>query len=87
MTNNEQAAAHRILQKHGIEHKLQGHRLPLTSNEFAIGIDGGWYQDFDDIRKYVRRIANNYGDASVDLTSWKIAEDLAEVARINARCR
>ena len=86
MTNNEARVAHRILQKHGIKHTLNGHRLPLTSNEFAIGIDGGWYQDFDDVRKYVRLIANNYGDASVDLTSWKIAEDLAEVARINARC-
>jgi hypothetical protein len=87
VTNNEQAAAHRILQKHGIEHKLHGHFLPLASNDFEVSIDGELFYDFDDIRKYVRRIANNYGDASVDLTSWKIAEDLAEVARINARCR
>jgi hypothetical protein len=86
MTNNEQAAAHRILQKHGIEHKLQGHRLPLTSNDFAIGIDGGWYQDFDDIRKCVRRIANNHENAEIDLRSWQVAEYSAEVARINARC-
>ena len=84
MTNNEQAAAHRILQKHGIEHKLQGHRLPLTSNDFAIGIDGGWYQDFDDVRKYVRRVANNHRDAEIDLRSWQVAVEIAEAVRRDA---
>jgi hypothetical protein len=84
VTNNEQAAAHRILQKHGIEHKLRGHRLPLTSNEFAISIDGGWYQDFDDVRKYVRRIANNHRDAEIDLRSWQVAVEIAEAVRRDA---
>jgi hypothetical protein len=84
VTNNEQAAAHRILQKYGIEHKLQGHRLPLTSSDFAIGIDGGWYQDFDDIRKYVRRIANNHRDAEIDLRSWQAATEIAEAVRRDA---
>jgi hypothetical protein len=84
MTNNEQAAAHRILQKHGIAHTLQGHRLPLTSDGFAIGIDGGWYQDFDDVRKYVRRIANNHIDAVIDLRSWQAAVEIAEAVRRDA---
>jgi len=84
VTNNEQAAAHRILRKHGIDHTLQGHRLPLTSNDFAIGIDGGWYQDFDDIRKYVRRIANNHRDAEIDLRSYQAAVEIAEAVRRDA---
>lgn len=74
MTNNEASAAHRILQKHGIKHKLNGHCLPLTSDEFAIGIDGGWYQDFDDVRKHVRRVANDHLNAAVDLVAWTIAD-------------
>ncbi len=86
MTNNEQAAAHRILQKHGIEHKLQGHRLPLTSNEFAIGVGGGLFYDLDDVRKYLRRVASDHENAKVDLQSWQVAEYSAEIARINARC-
>jgi hypothetical protein len=84
MTNNEARAAHRILQKHGIAHKLQGHRLPLTSDEFAIGIDGGWYQEFDDVRKYVRRVANNHRDAEIDLRSWQAAVEIAEAVRRDA---
>jgi hypothetical protein len=84
MTNNEQAAAHRILQKHGIAHKLQGHRLPLTSNDFAIGIDGGWYQDFEHIRKYVRRVANDHRDAEIDLRSYQAAVEIAEAVRRDA---
>jgi hypothetical protein len=84
MTNNEQAVAHRILQKYGIEHTLQGHRLPLTSNEFAIGIDGGWCQDFDDVRKHVRRVANDHRDAEIDLRSWEAAVEIAEAVRRDA---
>lgn len=84
MTNNEQTAAHRILQKHGIEHKLQGHCLPLTSNEFAIGIADRWLHDFDDIRKYVRRVANNHRDAEIDLRSWQAATEIAEAIRRHA---
>ena len=84
MTNNEQSAAHRILQKHGIKHKLNGHRLPLTSDEFAIGIDGGWYQDFDDVRKCVRRVANNHRDAEIDLRSYQAAVEIAEAVRMDA---
>jgi hypothetical protein len=81
VTNNEARVAHRILQKHGIEHKLQGHRLPLTSDEFAIGIDGGWYQDFDDVRKYVRRVARKHWGAEIDLRYWQIADETAEAVR------
>jgi len=84
VTNNEQAAAHRILQKHRIEHTLQGHRLPLTSDEFAIGIDGGWYQDFEDIRKYVRRVANDHRDAEIDLRSYQASVEIAEAVRRDA---
>lgn len=87
MTNNEQAAAHRILQKHGIEHKLQGHRLPLTSDEFAIGVGVGLFYDFDDVRKYLRRVSSDHENAEIDLRSWQVAEYSAEIARINARCR
>lgn len=83
MTNNEQAAAHRILQKHGIEHKLQGHRLPLTSSEFAIGIDGGWYQDFVDAVEHVQRVANKYSYAEYDMGAWLVAE-IAEAVRRDA---
>jgi hypothetical protein len=84
MTNNEARVAHRILQKHGIDHTLEGHHLPLTSDEFSIGIDGGWYQDFDDVRKYVRRIANNHRDAEIDLRSWQAAVEIAEAVRRDA---
>ena len=84
MTNNEARAAHRILQKHGIAHKLQGHRLPLTSNDFAIGIDGGWYQDFDDVRKHVRHIANDHRDAEIDLRSYQAAVEIAGAVRRGA---
>ncbi len=86
MTNNEQAAAHRILQKHGIEHKLQGYRLPLASNEFAIGIADRWFYDLDDVRKYMLRVVKKHYEAEIDLRSWQVAEYSAEVARINARC-
>jgi len=84
MTNNEQAAAHRILQKHGIKHTLNGHCLPLTSDEFAIGISSSWFHDFDDVRKYVRRVANDHRDAEIDLRSWKVATEIAEAVRRGA---
>ena len=84
MTNNEQAVAHRILQKHGIEHKLQGHRLPLTSTDFAIGIADRWFYDFDDIRKYARRVANDHRDAEFHLRSWRVATEIAEAVRRDA---
>ncbi len=83
MTNNEQAAAHRILRKHGIEHKLQGHRLPLTSDEFAIGIDGGWYQGFVDVVEHVQRVANKYSYAEYDMAAWIVAE-ITEAAKRDA---
>ena len=81
MTNNEARAAHRILQKHGIKHKLNGHNLPLTSNEFAIGIADRWFHDFDDVRKYLRRVANNHRVAEIDLRSWQVAVEIAEAVR------
>jgi hypothetical protein len=84
MTNNEQAAAHRILQKHGIKHKLNGHCLPLTSDEFAIGIADRWFHDFDDVRKYVRRVANDHRDAEIDLRSWQASVEIAEAVRMDA---
>jgi hypothetical protein len=84
VTNNEQAAAHRILQKHGIAHTLQGHRLPLTSNDFAIEIGIIRCTEFDDVRKYVRRIANNHRDAEIDLRSWQVAVEIAEAVRRDA---
>jgi hypothetical protein len=84
VTNNEQAAAHRILQKHGIKHTLNGHCLPLTSDEFAIGIADKWFHDFDDVRKYVRRVANNHRDAEIDLRSYQAAVEIAEAVRRDA---
>ena len=84
MTNNEQAAAHRILQKHGIKHTLNGHNLPLTSNEFAIGVFVAWFHDFDDVRKYVRRVANDHRDAEIDLRSYQAAVEIAEAVRRDA---
>jgi len=81
VTNNEQSAAHRILQKHGIKHKLNGHHLPLTSDEFAIGIADRWFHDFDDVRKYVRRVANDHLNAAVDLVAWTIADMRQSVRR------
>jgi len=71
VTNNEQAAAHRILHEYGIDHKLQGHRLPLTSNDFAIGIDGGWYQDFEHIRSYIEFKGQKHLDAADGLAEWR----------------
>ena len=72
MTNNEQAAAHRILQKHGIYHKLDGHRLPLTSNDFAIEIDMLLcFTDFDDIRSYIAFKGQKHLYAADDLAEWR----------------
>ena len=84
MTNNEARVAHRILQKHGIKHKLQGYQLPLTSNDFAIGIADRWFHEFDDVRKYVRRVANDHRDAEIDLRSWQAAVEIAEAVRRDA---
>jgi hypothetical protein len=84
MTNNEQAAAHRILQKHGIEHTLQGHRLPLTSTDFAIGIADRWFHDFDDVRRHVRHVVDNHRDAEIDLRSWQASVEIAEAVRRDA---
>ncbi len=84
MTNNEQSAAHRILQKHGIEHKLQGHRLPLTSNEFAIEIGIIRCTEFDVVRKYIKFVAGRYRDAVIDLRSWQVAAEIAEAVRRDA---
>jgi hypothetical protein len=84
MTNNEQAAAHRILQKHGIEHKLQGHRLPLTSNDFAIEIGIIRCTEFDDVRKYIKFVAGRYRDAVIDLEASGLSVEIAEAARRDA---
>jgi hypothetical protein len=84
VTNNEQTVAHRILQKHGIKHMLSGYLLPLASNDFAVIIDCVVIEDFDDIRKYVRRVANDYRDAEIDLRSWQAAVEIAEAVRMVA---
>ena len=68
MTNNEQAAAHRILQKHGVRHKLNGHCFPLTSDQFRVKIDGLINLEyFDDVKKYVAFRAKVYTDAAVEI--------------------
>lgn len=84
MTNNEARVAHRILQKHGIEHKLLGHRLPLTSNEFAIEIGIIRCTEFDCVRKYIKFIAGRYRDAVIDLESPVLAAEIAEAVRRDA---
>jgi hypothetical protein len=71
MTNNEANAASRILRNHGIDHKLQGHRLPLTSNEFAIEIGVFRFTDFDDIRSYIAFKGQKYLYAADDLAEWR----------------
>jgi hypothetical protein len=83
VTNNEARAAHRILQKHGIAHTLQGHRLPLTSSDFAVDIGAFRYFEFDDVRKHVWKTAKNHEFAAVDLTAWTIA-DIREAVRRDA---
>jgi len=84
MTNNEQAAAHRILQKYCIEHTLQGHRLPLTSNDFAIEIGIIRCTEFDDVRKYIKFVADKYKDAEIDLKASGLATEIAEAVRRDA---
>jgi hypothetical protein len=71
MTNNEANAAHRILHQYGIDHKLQGHRLPLTSNDFAIEIGVFRFTDFDDIRSCIAFKGQKYIDAADGLAEWR----------------
>jgi hypothetical protein len=71
MTNNEQAAAHRILQKHGIKHTLNGHCLPLTSNDFAVIIDCVVIEDFEDVRSYIAFKGQKHLDAADGLAEWR----------------
>jgi hypothetical protein len=72
------------LQKHGIKHKLNGHRLPLTSNDFAIGIADKWFHDFDNVRKYMLRVVKRHWETEIDLRYWKIAVEIAEAVRRDA---
>ena len=72
MTSNEQAAASRILQKHGIDHKLQWHRLPATSKDFAIGIGVFRFTDFDDIRSYIAFKGQKHLDAASEFAEWRM---------------
>ena len=68
MTNNEQAVAHRILQKHGILSQVLAGRLPLTSDQFRVKIDGlNNFLYFDDVKKYVAFRAKAYTDAAVEI--------------------
>jgi len=71
MTNNEANAAHRILQKHGIEHKLKSHRLPPTSKDFAIEIGVFRFTDFDDIRSYIEFKGQKHVDAASEFAKWR----------------
>jgi hypothetical protein len=72
MTNNEQAAAHRILQKHGILSQVLAGRLPLTSDQFRVKIDGLInFLHFDDVEKHVASRAKAYTDAADDLAEWR----------------
>ena len=71
MTNNEANAATRILRKHGIDHKLDGHRLPLYSKDFAIEIGVFRFTDFEDIRKYIQFKGQKHLDAADGLAEWR----------------
>jgi hypothetical protein len=71
VTNNEQAAAHRILRKHGIDHTLQGHRLPPTSKDFAIEIGVFRFTDFEEIRSYIEFKGQKHLDAADGLAEWR----------------
>ena len=76
MTNNEARVAHRILQKHGILSEVLAGRLPLTSDQFRVKIDGLFnFLYFDDVKKYVASRAKAYTDA---------ADDIAEAVRRDA---
>jgi hypothetical protein len=76
MTNNEARAAHRILQKHGIPSQVLAGRLPLTSDQFRVKIDGLLnFRYFDDVKKYVASRAKAYTDA---------ADEIAEAVRRDA---
>jgi hypothetical protein len=68
MTNNESRVAHRILQKHGILSQVLAGRLPLTSDQFRVKIDGLIdFRYFDDVNKYVASRAKAYTDAAVEI--------------------
>ena len=71
MTNNEANAATRILQKHGIAHTLQGHRLPICSKDFAIEIGVFRFTDFDDIRSYIEFKGQKHVDAASEFAKWR----------------
>ena len=71
MTNNEQAAAHRILREYGIDHKLDGHRLPLYSKDFAIEIGVFRFTDFEEIRSYIEFKGQKHLDAADGLAEWR----------------
>jgi hypothetical protein len=68
MTNNEARVAHRILQKHGILSQVLAGRLPLTSDQFRVKIDGLInFLYFDDVKKYVASRGKVYTDAAVEI--------------------
>ena len=72
MTNNEARVAHRILQKHGILSQVLAGRLPLTSDQFRVKIDGLInFLHFDDVEKYVASRAKAYTYAADDLAEWR----------------
>jgi hypothetical protein len=76
VTNNEARVAHRILQKHGIQSQVLAGRLPLTSDQFLVKIDGLInFSYFDDVKKYVASRAKAYTDA---------ADEIAEAVRRDA---
>jgi hypothetical protein len=68
MTNNEARVAYRILQKHGILSQVLAGRLPLTSDQFRVKIDGLInFLYFDDVKKYVASRGKAYTDAAVEI--------------------
>jgi hypothetical protein len=72
MTNNEANAASRILQKYGILSQVLAGRLPLTSDQFRVKIDGLInFLHFDDVERYVASRAKAYTYAASEFAEWR----------------
>jgi len=72
MTNNEANAATRILHQYGILSQVLAGRLPLTSDQFRVKIDGLInFLYFDDVERYVAYRAKAYTYASRELAEWR----------------
>ena len=72
MTNNEANAASRILHQYGILCQVLAGRLPLTSDQFRVKIDGLInFLHFDDVERYVASRAKAYTDAASEFAEWR----------------